>query len=200
MLALAIAIRVSSPGPAIFRQLRQGQGQVPFEVWKFRTMRVDMEGLDLTMDADRRVTPLGHFLRASSLDELPQLANILRGDMTLVGPRPETVSLADRYPEPYAQIFQYRPGLTGPVQVHQRDLEIPDSAARDVEAYYLLELVPRRVALDMEYLNDPSLPRTFGVILETALQIVSSGARSARKRPAGAVGTQPGVVPEAGGR
>jgi lipopolysaccharide/colanic/teichoic acid biosynthesis glycosyltransferase len=95
---------------------------------------------------------------------LPQLLNVLRGDMTLVGPRPETVALAERYPKDCRWIFQHRPGVTGLVQVRMRD---DAGAGADAESRYLAELVPRRVALDAEYLANPGLGRTMAIVAET---------------------------------
>jgi len=97
---------------------------------------------------------------------LPQLLNVLRGDMTLVGPRPETVALAERYPKDCRWIFQHRPGVTGLVQVRMRD-DAGVGAGADAESRYLAELVPRRVALDAEYLADPGLRRTMAIVSET---------------------------------
>jgi lipopolysaccharide/colanic/teichoic acid biosynthesis glycosyltransferase len=175
IVVLAAMVRLTSPGPAIFRQCRFGQGGVPFTMYKLRTMTVNPGGSELTAKADPRVTRLGRLLRSTSLDELPQLLNVLRGDMTLVGPRPETVALAERYPEDCHWIFQHRPGVTGLVQVRMRN----DAAAgvgAEAEARYLTELVPRRVALDAEYLADPGLGRTIAIVAETARHVVMRSA------------------------
>lgn len=160
----AVAARASTGASAIYRQQRVGQGGVPFTLYKFRSMRPG-GGPDITTPDDARVTRVGRLLRASSFDEVPQLLNVLRGDMTLVGPRPESVRLALRYPERYRAIFAYRPGLTGPTQIRMRDVP---SGLLDVEAYYLRELVPWRVLLDLEYLEDPTLLRTLEVLFQTA--------------------------------
>jgi lipopolysaccharide/colanic/teichoic acid biosynthesis glycosyltransferase/O-antigen/teichoic acid export membrane protein len=179
LLAIAVGVRMSGPGPVIFRQTRVGQGGKTFKLLKFRSMRTDLPGPELTVDGDPRVTRIGRLIRAWSLDELPQLVNVLRGDMTLVGPRPETVQLAARYPARYRGVFQHRPGITGPVQVQLRDLDVPSWAASDAEQYYIQALVPSRVALDLGYLLDPSLRRTLGLLSDTAMHVVRRG-RSAR--------------------
>ena len=166
---VAIIVRCTSPGSVLFRQVRVGQGGIPFVMYKFRTMRPGAGGPEVTPADDLRVTPIGRLLRTTGIDELPQLLNVLRGDMTLVGPRPETPALARRYPSECRLVFQHRPALTGPSQVRLRDKDVlPVGDAVDLEAYYLRDFVPVRTALDLEYLADPSLRRTFGFLLETA--------------------------------
>lgn len=179
----AALIRAGSPGPVLFRQQRMGAGERPFTILKLRTMAVDAAGPDITLGGDPRVTRVGGVLRRTSMDELPQLVNILRGEMTLVGPRPETVSLAARYPASSRWVLQHTPGLTGPAQVRMRDSTLtcartPErgAAGADLEAltegWYLEEVVPRRVALDQDFLTDPSLRRTLGILVETARYVV----------------------------
>ena len=170
--AVGIAVRLTSPGPIIYRQPRVGQGGEPFNIYKFRSMRDDAPGPEVTGPEDSRVTPLGEFLRRTSLDELPQLINVLRGEMTLVGPRPESLALAARYPAEYQFVFQHRPGLTGPVQVRLRDQDILPRDVEDLEAYYLRRLLPARVAIDRAYLANPTLARTIGLLIETAAYLI----------------------------
>jgi lipopolysaccharide/colanic/teichoic acid biosynthesis glycosyltransferase len=169
-LALALATRRSTGGSAIYRQLRVGEGGVPFTLFKFRSMRAGVVGPDLTAPGDDRVTRLGALLRKTSIDELPQLVNVLRGDMTLVGPRPETVGLATRYPEEFRFIFRYRPGMTGPTQVLVRDERVLGQVV-DVENYYLTELVPHRVATDLGYLRYPTITETIRWVWDTFLYV-----------------------------
>ncbi len=170
MAVVAVLVRVSSPGPAIFRQARVGEGGVAFTMYKFRSMEAGSGGPDLCLKGDPRVTRVGRFLRKTRIDELPQLVNVLRGEMTLVGPRPETVQLAQRYPAELRGVLLHRPGVTGPVQVRMGTLRIP--AGADGEAYYLTELVPRRARLDLEYLSHPTLGRTVALLLQTAVLAV----------------------------
>ena len=169
-LALALATRRSTGGSAIYRQLRVGEGGVPFTLFKFRSMRAGVAGPDLTAPGDDRVTRLGALLRKTSIDELPQLVNVLRGDMTLVGPRPETIGLATRYPEEFRFIFRYRPGMTGPTQVLVRDERVLGQVV-DVENYYLTELVPHRVATDLGYLRYPTITETIRWLWDTFLYV-----------------------------
>lgn len=175
LLALVAAmVRLTSRGPAIFCQERVGQGGRTFTLYKFRSMRKGTSGPDVTIAGDGRVTRFGRFLRATSLDELPQLINVLRGDMTLVGPRPETPALATRYPDRCKEIFLFRPGLTGPAQLRYRDGHVLPAQLDDLETYYLTVLVPARTVLDLEYLARPSMRRTLGWIAETAAHGLSS--------------------------
>ena len=168
LLALLAVIRLTSRGPALFRQTRIGQGGRPFRIYKLRTMRCGAVGPDVTASQDPRVTRLGRLLRRTSLDELPQLWNVLRGDMTLVGPRPETPGLAERYPPDCRWIFAHRPGLTGVSQLRLRDVEVlPRGGAVNLE-HYLTELVPARVAIDAGYLRRPTLLATVRVLIDTA--------------------------------
>lgn len=178
-LVLAMAARLSTGGTAIYRQPRVGQGGIPFTLYKFRTMRAQMEGPEVTAPGDDRVTWLGALMRKTSIDELPQMLNVLLGHMTLVGPRPESVTLARRYPEELRFIFRHRPGVTGPCQVLVRDEKVLGWAA-DVEKFYLTKLLPHRVDMDLAYLKDPTLARTVRWLVITFLYLV----RTAQPKPA----------------
>jgi lipopolysaccharide/colanic/teichoic acid biosynthesis glycosyltransferase len=170
-LVLALATRLSTGSTAIYRQRRVGQGGIPFTLYKFRTMRAGMTGPDVTAPGDSRVTRLGALMRKTSIDELPQMVNVLLGHMTLVGPRPESVTLAQRYPEGLRFVFRYRPGVTGPCQVLVRDEKVLGWAA-DVENFYLTKLLPHRVDTDLSYLKDPTLARTIRWLVITFLYLV----------------------------
>ena len=155
MLGLALWVRRDSPGPAIFRQERIGFDGRPFRLWKFRTMVVGAEGMGsgLRVEAgDSRITRAGRFLRATSLDELPQLANVILGDMSLVGPRPTVAWQVERYDERQRLRLQARPGVTGLAQVSGRN-SIPWS---------------RRIELDVEYVERWSLRGDLAIIARTA--------------------------------
>jgi lipopolysaccharide/colanic/teichoic acid biosynthesis glycosyltransferase len=169
---IAAAIRLETPGPVIFRQERVGEGGTLFTLWKFRSMRPGQAGPEVTAPGDERVTRVGRYLRRAGLDELPQLVNILRGEMTLVGPRPETPALAVQYPTDCTVVFRYRPGLTGPAQVRLRDEETIPDGIDDVQAYYLRAIVPQRVAIDLEFQASASLRSTWAVVRETAAYLL----------------------------
>jgi lipopolysaccharide/colanic/teichoic acid biosynthesis glycosyltransferase len=171
MLIVALAIRLTSRGPALYRQSRIGQGGELFSIYKFRTMVAGAAGSTLTVPGDRRVTPLGRFLRATCVDELPQLINVLFGQMTLVGPRPQAPALADRYPATLGAVFRYRPGLTGPGVLLLNDEDVLWGERDDVDEYYLREVAPARVAVDLDYLEDPALGRTIAILFETAVRV-----------------------------
>jgi lipopolysaccharide/colanic/teichoic acid biosynthesis glycosyltransferase len=167
---VAVGILLTDGRPVFFRQSRVGEKGLRFTLYKLRTMRVVASGPEVTAASDVRITRLGGFLRRTAIDELPQLWHVLRGQMTLVGPRPESDALAGRYPESCRQILLARPGLTGPAQLHYREKSaVPPPSWSDVEAYYLQVLVPLRVAADQEYLHGPTLRRTLHYLLLTAL-------------------------------
>ena len=171
LLLLMAAIRLESRGPAIFRQVRVGQGERVFTLLKLRSMRTDVRGSDLTSSHDARVTRIGRLIRATSVDELPQLVNVLRGAMTLVGPRPETPFLATQYPAQCRWVFSYRPGLTGPAQVRMRDADVLNGAEDQVAAYLRL-VVPVRARIEARYLACPSIPATIAVMVDTFRHIL----------------------------
>ncbi|HOI55933.1 MAG TPA: sugar transferase [Phycisphaerae bacterium] len=138
MLVLALLIRRGSPGPAIFRQERAGRDMKPFALYKFRTMRADADpfGDSPTDGADPRLTPLGRWLRETSLDELPQLWNVLKGDMSLVGPRPLYMKQAREFTERQRRRLEVRPGLTGLAQVSGRG-DLPHEEKLELDVQYV---------------------------------------------------------------
>ena len=172
LLMIYLLVRASSPGPGIFRQTRVGQGGRPFVMYKFRTMRQGVGGLTVTANCDPRLTRIGKLLRAWSLDELPQLVNVLRGQMTLVGPRPETYDLAEHYDPASRWIFDHRPGLTGYSEVRLRDFDVlPPGQEVDLVGY-IEKIVPARVALDAVYLRDPTMRATLRALFDTVRHIL----------------------------
>jgi lipopolysaccharide/colanic/teichoic acid biosynthesis glycosyltransferase len=167
MALVYLAVRLTSRGPGLFRQERLGQGGRPFRFYKFRTMAVGVKGPDVTANRDPRLTRLGRVLRRLSLDELPQLWNVLRGDMTLVGPRPETPGLAVHYRPEDRWIFAFRPGLTGVSEVRLRDFDVLGCGEEvDLDAY-IGRVVPARIAVEEGYLRRPTLAATFMTIIDT---------------------------------
>jgi lipopolysaccharide/colanic/teichoic acid biosynthesis glycosyltransferase len=174
LLAIAAALILCTSGrPVLFRQPRLGENGQPFVLYKLRTMRPSTPGPEVTAATDARITPLGAILRRTSIDELPQLWHVVRGQMTLVGPRPETAALADRYPADCRPVLLARPGLTGPAQLRYRERSaVPLDGSTDVERWYLDVLVPLRVAADREYLDRPTVRHTLRYLLLTALFVI----------------------------
>lgn len=153
-LIIAIAIRLDSRGSAIYRASRVGKDGRRFRMIKFRSMILDADrtGPAVTSSEDRRITRVGHFLRSTKLDEVPQFWNVLIGDMTLVGPRPEAPEIVEQYTSEQARILSVKPGLTGPGAIA---CSIDDSMAvldgDGAERYYIDFVLDRRLALDAEY-------------------------------------------------
>lgn len=169
---LAALVRLSSPGPAFFRQERIGRGGRPFELLKFRSMRPSAGGPQVTAGSDRRITPVGRFLRATKLDELPQLINVVRGDMSLVGPRPEVARYVQHYTDAQREVLSVRPGITGISQLLFRHEEEMLAGQEDVEGFYIREIMPQKLELDLRYVADHSVAGDAGIILRTLLAIV----------------------------
>ena len=167
-ICVAIAIRTTSSGPVLFRQKRNGKDMVPFELLKFRTMHCHFPDptIQQAQRGDARITPVGKFLRATSLDELPQLFNVVRGDMSLIGPRPHAVEHDAYYGElvqDYRSRFQVRPGLTGYAQV---------SGARGATPQ--VEDMERRVDLDLYYIRTASLSLDGLILIRTVREVFFS--------------------------
>lgn len=170
--AVAVAVRVSSKGPVIFRQRRVGRDFVTFELLKFRTMTSDGGGPRLTVGADPRITSVGRFLRASKLDELPQLVNVLRGHMSLVGPRPELPEYVGMYEDDYKAVLSVRPGMTDLASIEYVDEARLLAGADDPEQLYVEEILPRKLALAKRYVEDSSLRLDMRIVFSTFRAIV----------------------------
>jgi lipopolysaccharide/colanic/teichoic acid biosynthesis glycosyltransferase len=179
-LVLAFLIKRSSPGPVLFRQVRVGKDGQYFRIFKFRTMGVDADrsGPQITSADDSRVTPLGRRLRTLKLDELPQLLNVLRGEMSLVGPRPQVPKFVDEFDPAYREIvLAVKPGITGPTQLRFRNEEALLKGRPDRERYYIEEVLPVKCALDVDYVKRRSLRLDFGVLMTTGTLLVAATAR-----------------------
>lgn len=171
--SIALAIRYWSPGPVFYGSTRIGRARIPFRMWKFRTMvpGADRLGSSVTVDADPRITPIGHILRRSKLDELPSLWNVLVGDMTLVGPRPETPAWVELYTPEMAEVLATRPGITDVAQIIFRHEEQMLKGAALDEAQYLA-IMRWKVAIQAEYLRRRSTLVDLKVILHTLMAIL----------------------------
>lgn len=162
LLILALWVRLDSPGPILFRQQRVGRGCQPFEMLKFRSMVADApaKGPHFTAKGDPRITGSGRVLRKTSLDELPQLINVLKGDMSLVGPRPDVPAQEKDYaPADWQRRHQVRPGITGLAQATLRSAATPE----------------QRLALDLQYVDSAGLWTDLNIILRTVAQVLGRG-------------------------
>ncbi|MDB6027487.1 MAG: sugar transferase [Verrucomicrobiales bacterium] len=169
LMFLALAIRLSDGGPAFFRQRRIGLKGKPFKILKFRTMIVDAEkqGLSITRDGDSRVTNIGRFLRKTKLDELPQLWNVFKGEMSLVGPRPEVPRYVECYTPEQSEVLQLKPGITDLATLAFRNEEDLLSRASNVEAFYVSYCLPEKISLNLEYAKRANLWEDTKIILQT---------------------------------
>lgn len=171
---IALAIKLESRGPVLFKQQRLGLGFRPFAIYKFRTMRHDESGGGrvLTLQEDDRITRIGRVLRATKVDELPQLLNVVKGEMSLVGPRPEVKRYVDMFPNDYREILQVRPGLTDLASIKYRN-EAALLNAVDGEQEYVRRILPDKLRLAREYIRRSSPWFDFLLILRTAWSLVT---------------------------
>jgi lipopolysaccharide/colanic/teichoic acid biosynthesis glycosyltransferase len=164
--AIALAIYVDSPGPVLYRSRRIGRDGAPFEMFKFRKMRREAHSHPVTLEDDERFTPIGRFLAATRLDELPQVLNVLRGEMRLVGPRPELECFVAEFAGEYAEIVTVTPGLTGNAQLRfvgeKALLRGPDP-----ESVYTDQLMPLKVAIDLDYVRHHSVGSDLMILIRT---------------------------------
>lgn len=174
-LITAIAIKLSSRGPVFFRQMRVGRYGRPFNILKFRTMRPSGEarGSLLTAAGDPRVTTVGQWLRKTKIDELPQLMNVIYGDMSLVGPRPEVPEYAASYTERQRQILSAKPGITGPAANTYIDEEQLLANQPDKEAFYLNTVLPAKLEYDIAYCERVQFRTDLFIIWQTTAKVCS---------------------------
>lgn len=189
ILLAAIAVKLSSPGPIIYRAKRAGMGGRPFEMLKLRTMRVglDVAHRRVTEANDARVTPVGHLLRKCKIDELPQLWNVLKGDMAIVGPRPEDWEIVERHFTPeQRRVLDVRPGIASPVDVEwYPDLTYHDPLPPNVsmQEHYVRRHMPLQVSCAMDYVSRPSLLADLQVIGRLVYCVLVYSWHSPKKRP-----------------
>ena len=177
MAAIALWVRLDSPGPALFTQQRVGRGGRLFRIHKFRTMRShDGRGPQVTAAGDARITRAGRWLRASKLDELPQLIDVLKGDMSLVGPRPEVPRFMALYPDEARRIIlSVRPGITDRAAIEFRDEEALLGATTDVEATYVQRIMPIKQRYYLDYVAHRSLRGDARILLDTLRAVLRRG-------------------------
>lgn len=174
LLVLAIALRVLEGRPVLFRQARVGRAGRDFKILKFRTMK----GLDAAEagsfepGSTSRVSRLGALLRRTKLDELPQLWNVIRGEMSLVGPRPEVRRWIEAYPQRWDRVLSVRPGITDPASIEFRNEEQLLAASSDAERMYREKILPRKLDLYERYVQERSLSGDVGILLRTVCSVV----------------------------
>lgn len=189
LLLIAALIKLDSPGPVLFRQERMGRGARAFFLYKFRTMVTDasLRGGLLTVGEDARITRVGRWLRKSKLDELPQLFNVLKGDMSLVGPRPEVRRYVELFRRDYEVILAVRPGITDPASLKFRDEAAILGQAVDPEQEYVQRVLPEKIRLAKDYLVQASLMFDLTLIVNTlvklALENIAPAVSALRSQP-----------------
>ncbi|WP_214365460.1 sugar transferase [Pseudonocardia sp. H11422] len=179
--AIAVAVKLTSPGPVLYRANRIGRDMRPISVWKFRTMRADCGGPSITRTGDPRITPFGHWLRDSKLDELPQVLNVLKGDMSLVGPRPEDPRYVASYSPEQRRVLSMRPGITSLAFLrfgHEQEL-IERAGASDPETYYLTEILPEKLAIELRYVRNWTMRGDLRILARTVGGLFSESATTA---------------------
>ena len=168
LLAIGLAVALADGFPVVFRQTRVGRNGARFSLLKFRSMRTGVAGARITADEDCRVTALGRVLRRYKLDELPQLWNVLRGDMSVIGPRPEVPAFVDLESPVWREVLSVRPGITDLASLMYRDEERLLAGSADTEARYREVILPDKLALNIVYLRTRSFVRDLRIILLTA--------------------------------
>ena len=165
----ATLAKLQSKGTIFYKATRVGRGGTLFEMYKFRTMvaNADSIGGSLTTYKDTRVTRIGRFLRWTKLDELPNLINVIKGEMSLIGPRPEAPVYVKYYTETQRQVLQVKPGMTGPSQLANRDEEEKLKGQQDAEHFYITELMPKKLDLDLHYVATQRITSDIGWLLKT---------------------------------
>jgi len=175
LLIIVLAIKLYDNGPAFFSQKRIGCKGKPFHIYKFRTMVVDAEkkGNLITVENDPRITRIGYWLRKLKLDELPQLFNVIKGDMSLVGPRPEVPKYVKLYTCKQRNVLKLMPGITDPASIKYANENEILAQAHDPEKVYIEKVMPEKIELNLEYANNATLWTDFIVILKTLFRLTS---------------------------
>jgi lipopolysaccharide/colanic/teichoic acid biosynthesis glycosyltransferase len=173
LLLVAVLIKLDSKGPVLFRQTRMGLRFRPFQILKFRTMVQDslVRGRSITAGNDPRITRVGWFLRKTKIDELPQLINVLKGEMTFVGPRPEVPQYVELFRRDYEEILKVRPGITDLASIKYRDEAALLGQSENPEAEYVTRVLPDKINLGKEYIRRSSFFFDLTLIFKTFLRL-----------------------------
>jgi lipopolysaccharide/colanic/teichoic acid biosynthesis glycosyltransferase len=186
LLIVGLAVALDSPGPVFYRGQRIGKGGAPFGMLKFRTMclHADRMGSALTRGRDPRVTRVGVVLRKWKLDEAPQFLNVLRGEMSLVGPRPEAPCYVEHYTPEQRRVLEVRPGITGATQIAYRHEETLLQNCTNLEEEYITRIMPQKLAMDLQYVEQRSLWLDIKLIVRTLLAVFEEDELAKRSLPA----------------
>ena len=171
-LAVAALIKLTSPGPVFHRAQRVGKDGVPFTLFKFRSMRAGAaaSGPGITRSGDERITPIGRLLRRTKIDEIPQLLNVILGDMSLVGPRPEDPRYVTLYTPEQKRILSVRPGITSAASIRYRHEEAL-LTGDDWEKRYVSDVMPAKLRIDLDYLDRRTTASDVGILWQTFLAL-----------------------------
>ncbi len=169
LIIIALWVKLSSKGPVFFTQKRVGRDFKEFNLYKFRSMVVgaDSQGPGVTSSDDNRITKVGRFIRKTKIDELPQLLNVLKGDMSLVGPRPELKKFVDAYTEEYKKVLSVKPGITDNAAIEFRNEEEIMSQYQDKERAYIDIILPQKIKLYYDYIDNISFLNDMKLLLHT---------------------------------
>ncbi|QOR06402.1 sugar transferase [Haemophilus parainfluenzae] len=173
-IVLAIWIKIDSKGPVFYKQVRVGRNGIDFGLFKFRSMVVDADkkGLITVGGRDPRITRSGYFIRKYKLDELPQLINVLLGDMSLVGPRPEVRKYVELYTDEQQKVLSVKPGITDYASIEYMDENEILGKSNDPEKTYIEEIMPEKIKYNMKYIQNKNVSEYFKIIFLTLLKIV----------------------------
>lgn len=169
LVIISLIVALSSKGGSFYKQKRVGKGNKDFTLYKFRSMRVDSDKQSLITigNKDSRVTPIGYYLRKYKIDELPQLFNVLKGDMSFVGPRPEVRYYVDMYTDRQKQVLNVRPGITDPASIAFRNENELLAQQPNPKQYYITSIMPEKLRINLEYINNRSFSKDIKIILQT---------------------------------
>lgn len=169
LIFIGLWVRLSSKGGVFYKQIRVGKNNKDFKLYKFRSMRVnsDKQGLLTVGSKDSRITKAGYFIRKYKIDELPQLFNVLKGDMSFVGPRPEVRRYVDLYSEEQMKVLSVRPGITDPASIKYRNENDILSSASNPEEYYIQHIMPDKLKINIDYINTQTFIKDIKIIFQT---------------------------------
>jgi lipopolysaccharide/colanic/teichoic acid biosynthesis glycosyltransferase len=169
LIFIGLWVGLSSKGGVFYKQIRVGKNNKDFKLYKFRSMRVnsDKQGLLTVGSKDSRITKAGYFIRKYKIDELPQLFNVLKGDMSFVGPRPEVRRYVDLYSKEQMKVLSVRPGITDPASIKYRNENDILSSASNPEEYYIQHIMPDKLKINIDYINKRTFVKDIKIIFQT---------------------------------